>query len=77
MARLQTRTIAHAFCGCLSWGDRAPLSKISSIELCILNVMVESMGRLLATLLYEMTNDPGMKDMLSFLIARDIMHENQ
>jgi Mn-containing catalase len=39
--------------------------------------MVESMGRLLATLLYEMTNDPGMKDMLSFLIARDIMHENQ
>jgi Mn-containing catalase len=41
------------------------------------NVMAESTGRLLATRLYEMTNDPGMKDMLSFLIARDTMHQNQ
>ncbi len=24
-----------------------------------------------------MTNDPGVKDMLSFLIARDTMHQNQ
>jgi Mn-containing catalase len=31
----------------------------------------------LATRLYEMTDDPGMKDMLSFLIARDTMHQNQ
>lgn len=41
------------------------------------NVMAEATGRLLATRLYEMTDDPGMKDMLAFLIARDTMHQNQ
>lgn len=41
------------------------------------NVMAESTGRLLATRLYEFTDDPGMKDMLAFLIARDTMHQNQ
>jgi len=41
------------------------------------NVMAESTGRLLATRLYEATDDPGMKDMLAFLIARDTMHQNQ
>jgi len=41
------------------------------------NVMAEATGRLLATRLYEMTDDRGMKDMLSFLIARDTMHQNQ
>jgi Mn-containing catalase len=41
------------------------------------NVMAESTGRLLACRLREMTDDPGMKDMLSFLIARDTMHQNQ
>lgn len=41
------------------------------------NVMAESTGRLLATRLWEMTDDAGMKDMLSFLIARDTMHQNQ
>ena len=41
------------------------------------NVHAEGGGRLLATRLYEMTDDPGMKDMLSFLIARDTMHQNQ
>lgn len=41
------------------------------------NVMAESSGRALATRLYEITNDAGMKDMLSFLIARDTMHQNQ
>ncbi len=41
------------------------------------NVMAESTGRVLATRLYEMTDDSGMKDMLSFLIARDTMHQNQ
>lgn len=34
------------------------------------NVAAESTGRVLACRLYEMTDDPGMKDMLSFLIAR-------
>lgn len=41
------------------------------------NVMAESTGRLLATRLYEYTNDEGMKDMLAYLIARDTMHQNQ
>ena len=41
------------------------------------NVTAESTGRVLAVRLYNMTNDPGMKDMLSFLIARDTMHQNQ
>ncbi|WP_143959254.1 manganese catalase family protein [Litoribacter populi] len=41
------------------------------------NVMAESSGRLLATRLWESTDDKGMKDMLSFLIARDTMHQNQ
>jgi Mn-containing catalase len=41
------------------------------------NVTAESTGRMLACQLYKMTDDPGMKDMLSFLIARDTMHQNQ
>ncbi|NHN42710.1 catalase [Halorubellus sp. JP-L1] len=41
------------------------------------NVMAESTGRLLATRLWEMTDDPGMKDMLAYLVARDTMHQNQ
>lgn len=41
------------------------------------NVTAESSGRVLATRLYNMTDDAGMKDMLSFLIARDTMHQQQ
>lgn len=41
------------------------------------NVTAESTGRMLAVQLYKMTEDKGMKDMLSFLIARDTMHQNQ
>ena len=41
------------------------------------NVAAESTGRVLATRLWHMTDDAGMKDMLSFLIARDTMHQNQ
>ena len=41
------------------------------------NVCAESTGRVLACRLYEMTDDPGMKEMLSFLIARDTMHQQQ
>ena len=41
------------------------------------NVTAESTGRMLACQLHRMTDDPGMKDMLSFLIARDTMHQNQ
>src|SRR3978361_1383926 len=41
------------------------------------NVTAESTGRLLAVRLYNAAKDPGMKDMLSFLIARDTMHQQQ
>ena len=41
------------------------------------NVTAEAGGRALATRLYAMTDDHGMKDMLSFLIARDTMHQQQ
>lgn len=41
------------------------------------NVTAESTGRVLACRLHTMTDDPGMKDMLSFLIARDTMHQQQ
>jgi Mn-containing catalase len=41
------------------------------------NVAAESTGRVLAVRLYNEAHDPGMKDMLSFLIARDTMHQNQ
>ena len=41
------------------------------------NVTAESTGRILAVRLYNMTDDPGMKEMLQYLIARDTMHQNQ
>jgi Mn-containing catalase len=41
------------------------------------NVTAESGGRVLATRLFNITNDSGMKDMLTFLIARDTMHQQQ
>ncbi|MDX8152138.1 manganese catalase family protein [Patulibacter brassicae] len=41
------------------------------------NVAAEAIGRTLAARLREATDDPGMKDMLSFLIARDTMHQQQ
>src|SRR3712207_652562 len=41
------------------------------------NVTAESQGRLQVARLYNMTEDAGVRDMLSFLIARDTMHQNQ
>src|SRR3712207_4077186 len=41
------------------------------------NVSAEATGRAVAVRLYNMTDDPGMKDMLQFLIARDTMHQQQ
>jgi Mn-containing catalase len=41
------------------------------------NVAAEAVGRTLAARLYELTDDPGMKDLLRFLIARDTMHQQQ
>lgn len=41
------------------------------------NVHAEASGRLLATRLYEATDDAGMKDMHSLFNARDTMHQNE
>jgi len=41
------------------------------------NVNAESQGRLQVARLYNMTDDPGIRDMFSFMLARDTMHQNQ
>ena len=41
------------------------------------NVAAETTGRVLAVRLFNATQDPGMKDMLHFMIARDTMHQQQ
>ncbi len=41
------------------------------------NLHAESQGRLQTVRMYEMSNDPGVKDTLSYMIARDTMHQNQ
>jgi Mn-containing catalase len=41
------------------------------------NLTAESQGRLQAVRLYELIDDPGVRDTLSFLIARDTAHQNQ
>ncbi len=40
------------------------------------NLNAESQGRLAAVRIYEMTDDPGIKDLLAVLIARDSYHQN-
>jgi Mn-containing catalase len=41
------------------------------------NAAAEGVGRALAARLRDLTDDPGMKDLLSYLIARDTMHQMQ
>ena len=41
------------------------------------NVAAEATGRTLAVRLYNSTADEGMQNMLSYLIARDTMHQQQ
>jgi Mn-containing catalase len=41
------------------------------------NIAAESTGRVLACRLHDATVDPGMKEMLAFLVARDTMHQQQ
>jgi Mn-containing catalase len=41
------------------------------------NATAEATGRTLACRLFAATDDPGMKDMWRFLIARDTMHQQQ
>jgi Mn-containing catalase len=41
------------------------------------NVNAEAQGRLQVARVYQMTDDPGVRDLLKFLLARDTMHQNQ
>src|ERR687890_93553 len=41
------------------------------------NAPAESEGRLQVARLYQLTQDAGVRDMFSFLLARDTMHQNQ
>ncbi|MFC6022855.1 manganese catalase family protein [Plantactinospora solaniradicis] len=41
-----------------------------------LNVTAEAQGRLQVARLFNMTDDPGVKQLLRFLLARDTMHQN-
>lgn len=41
------------------------------------NLMAESQGNLQVGRLYNMTEDRGVREMLAFNLARDIMHQNQ
>src|SRR3954466_5336475 len=40
------------------------------------NANAEMQGRIQVARLYNMTDDPGIRDLLSFLLARDTMHQN-
>ncbi|MCJ8518864.1 Mn-containing catalase [Pseudorhizobium tarimense] len=59
------------------WTSRYTVSSGNLLADFRFNVTAESQGRLQVCRLYEMTDDPGVRDMLSFLIARDTMHQNQ
>ncbi len=59
------------------WNARYTISSGNLLSDFRYNVTAESQGRQQVCRLYEMTDDPGVRDMLSFLIARDTMHQNQ
>ncbi|BBL79788.1 hypothetical protein RxyAA322_16420 [Rubrobacter xylanophilus] len=59
------------------WNSRYTIASGNLLADFRYNVTAESQGRLQVCRLYQMTDDPGVRDMLSFLIARDTMHQNQ
>ncbi|CAD7047025.1 catalase [Pseudorhizobium endolithicum] len=59
------------------WNSRYTIASGNLLADFRFNLTAESQGRLQVCRLYEMTSDPGVRDMLSFLIARDTMHQNQ
>ena len=56
---------------------RTSMRAATLLRTCTCNVAAETTGRVLAVRLRNATNDPGMLDMWSFLIARDTMHQQQ
>ncbi|WP_077622825.1 manganese catalase family protein [Sediminibacillus massiliensis] len=59
------------------WNSRYTIASGNLLADFRANLNAESQGRLQVARLYEMTTDNGVRDMLSFLIARDTMHQNQ
>jgi Mn-containing catalase len=59
------------------WSSRYTIASGNLLADFRFNVTAESQGRLQVCRLYELTEDKGVRDMLSFLIARDTMHQNQ
>lgn len=59
------------------WNSRYTIASGNMLADFRSNLTAESQGRLQVCRLYEMTSDSGVRDMLSFLIARDALHQNQ
>jgi Mn-containing catalase len=59
------------------WNSRYTIASGNLLADFRANLNAESQGRLQVVRLYESTTDKGVRDMLSFLIARDTMHQNQ
>jgi Mn-containing catalase len=59
------------------WNSRYIVSSGNLLADFRANLNAESQGRLQVARLYEMTEDSGVRDMLSFMLARDTMHQNQ
>jgi Mn-containing catalase len=59
------------------WNSRYIISSGNLLADFRANLNAESQGRLQVARLYEMTEDSGVRDMLSFMLARDTMHQNQ
>jgi Mn-containing catalase len=59
------------------WNSRYTIASGNLLADFRANLNAESQGRLQVVRLYESTTDAGVRDMLSFLIARDTMHQNQ
>lgn len=59
------------------WTARYTMSSGNLLADFRFNLTAESQERLQLSRLYNMTEDRGVRDMLSFLMARDTMHQNQ
>ena len=59
------------------WNARYTIASGNLLADMRFNVTAESQGRLQVARLYQLTDDRGVRDMFSFLLARDTMHQNQ
>jgi Mn-containing catalase len=59
------------------WNSRYTIASGNLLADFRFNVTAESQGRLQVARLYQLTDDRGVRDMFSFLLARDNMHQNQ